>query len=117
MSNVDLVGDLERVRGPKLPLAVLPLVLVLHAVLVVVVVVAVVSLRRQWVIHARRLAGLVRKHGDLAEVGDLHDHRVVIRWEGLLPRLPVDPHERVVRRPFVELEMEQRSQSPGKCPP
>ena len=83
---------------PVLPLPVQSL----H--LVVVVVVAVVSLRRQWVVHTRRLAGLVRQHGDLAEVGDLHDHRVVVLWEGLLPRLPVDPHERVDRRPFVELK-------------
>ena len=37
-------------------------------------------------------------------MGDLHDDSVIVLWEGLLPRLSVDPQERVVRRAFVELE-------------
>jgi hypothetical protein len=37
-------------------------------------------------------------------VGDLHDDGVVVHRERLLPRLSIDPHERVVRRAFVELE-------------
>jgi hypothetical protein len=106
VSNVNLVRDLECICGTKLPPAILPLIFVLHAVLVVVVVAmaAVLCVGGLVVMDALRLAGLVGKHGDLTKVGDLHNNGVVIFWEGLLPWLPIDPHEGVLCCAFVELE-------------
>ena len=103
MSNVDLVRELEGIRGPKLPPAIIPLVFVILRGIAVIVK----AVGRQWqrrVVDAHGPAGLVCQHGDLPEVGDLHDDGVVVLREGLLPRLSVDPQERVVRHAFVELE-------------
>ena len=102
MRNLHIVGQLEGIRRPELLPPLLPLVLVLHAVdVIVLVVVGPWGLR---VVNALRSARVVGQHGDLAEVRDLHHDRLVVLGEGLLPRLAVDPHERVVGCAFVELE-------------
>jgi len=102
MCDVDLVRDLEGGRRAELLPPVLPLVLVLQAVALVVLV--AVARRGGRVVHALRPARVVGQHGYLTEVGDLHDHGVVLLGERLLPWLPVDPHERVLGCSLVELE-------------
>jgi hypothetical protein len=103
MRHVNLIWNLEGSRRPKLLPPVLPLVLVLQAVTVVVVVGVA---RRGWVIDALRIARVSGQHGDLTEVGDLDNYGVVLLGKRLLPWLPVNPHERVFGRSFVELEPE-----------
>lgn len=99
MSKVYLIWDLECFCRTKLP------EFICFRFFVITIIFFHIMVVWRWrIIHTFRLRFMSCEHVNLAMVRNFHQNSIIVNWEGLLPRFPINPHECMFCCTFVKLE-------------
>ena len=101
MSNVKLIGKFKSVSCSELP----SLFWIFHGFFSSILFFILATTNRwRGVIYTFRSAMWGGKHAHLAKVGNFYHNGIIINWEGLLPWLPINPHECMLSCTLTELK-------------
>lgn len=103
MRNINLIWDSERVCCTKF----LELWLSSRVIFITkIILFFTIVMTTRWgnIVHTFRSAILGCQHVDLSKMGNFNYNCIIIFWQWLLPRLPIDPHKCMVSSTFVKLK-------------